>query len=89
MSRFTYFQNKKELLVCLCFALFLTWTKALDMKVIQCSLGSSLMLSCFSSVSLYHSSGSTLGSYPEGMASVSEQDQTSICFCAISALVHH
>lgn len=66
---------------------FLSQTKALDMKVILCSLGS-LTLSCCSSVSPYHSSGSTFGSLPEGKTSVSEQDQTSICFYAVSALGH-
>lgn len=66
------------------FFFFLTETKALDMKVIQCSLGR-LMLSCCSSVSLY-SSGSTFGSWPEGKTSGSEQDQTSICFYVVSAL---
>lgn len=74
--------------VCVCVVTgFFHSDKALDMEVIQCSLGS-LTLSCCCSVSPYHSSGSTFGSWPEGKTSVSEQDQTSICFYAISASVH-
>lgn len=81
------------LVLCMCFVcLWLQGSfnsdKALDMEVIQCSLGS-LTLSCCCSVSPYHSSGSTFGSRPKGKTSVSEQDQTSICFYAICASAHH
>lgn len=73
---------------CVCFVLFLTQTTALIMEVRQCSLGSLTVPCCFS-VSLYHSSGSTFGSWPEGKTSVSEQDQTSVCFYAVSASVYY
>lgn len=99
INRFTCFETKDYLFVyflvdlglgffCVCFVLFLTQTTALVMKVRQCSLGS-LTVSCCSSVSLYHSSGSTFGSWPEGKTSVSEQDQTSICFYAVGASVYY